>query len=132
MRGLWTPFAFLILAGPLVACAGAGGPGAVAPRDPEIITLQEIQATQAQTAYEVVQQLRPRWMLRNRGDRSFSEGAADFTKVSVDGMPPREFDHLKEISKTVLVEIRRLSPSEATMLYGTGFNAGLIKVTTRH
>ena len=131
MLGKWTLFPILLGAGAVVACASGGPPRGDVGRDPEVITLAEIEASQAQTAYELVQQLRPRWTIRNRGDRSFTEEAADFTKVSVDDMAPVEFDHLRQIPRTSILEIRRLSPSEATMRYGTGFNAGLIKVTTR-
>lgn len=132
MRSSWKPFALLLVAGPLLACATGGPPPAAATgRDPEVITLEEIEATEAGTALQLVQQLRPRWMMRNRGDRTVTLNEADNTKVSVDGMAPREFAYLEEIPRAAVLEIRRLSPREATMLYGTGFNAGLIKVTTK-
>ncbi len=131
MRGSWTPFALLLLAGPLLACAGGGAPGAGTQRDADVITLAEIEATEAESAYQVVQQLRPRWMTRNRGARSFAASEADYTRVVVDDMPPREFDHLREIPRDALRELRLLSPREATLLYGTGYSAGIIKVTTK-
>ena len=131
MRGPWTSFALLLLAGPLLACAGGGALGTGAGRDADVITLAEIEATQVATAYQLVQQLRPRWMNRSRGDRSFGVAEADRIKVTVDGLPPREFDYLGDIPRDALLELRLLSPREATLLYGTGFNAGIIKVTTK-
>jgi len=115
----------------LVGCAGGGGPSTQTPRDYNVITLEEIEATEAITAYQIVQQLRPRWMVRNRGDRSFAVDDSDYAKVIVDEMPPREFDFLRELRREVLQEIRFLEPRDATLLYGTGYNAGVIKVTTK-
>ncbi|MDP2955407.1 MAG: hypothetical protein Q8N53_03220 [Longimicrobiales bacterium] len=131
MRGSWTPFALLLFAGPLLACAGGGARGTETERNADVITLAEIEAAQVATAYQLVQQLRPRWMIRSRGDRSFGVSEADRIKITVDGMPPREFDYLGDLARDALLELRLLSPREATLLYGTGFNAGLIKVTTK-
>lgn len=131
MRGSWKLVALLLLTGLLPGCAAVGPAGTSTERDQNVITLEEIEAAQVETAYQLVQQLRPRWMNRSRGDRSFGVGGADRIRISVDGMPPREFDYLGDLSKTVLLELRLLSPAEATMQFGTGFNAGLIKVTTK-
>jgi hypothetical protein len=131
MGHLRRPLPPLILSALLAACAGGGGSGSPAPRDYNVITLAEIEASQAETAYQLVQQLRPRWMIRNRGDRSFSVDAADYAKVIVDELPPREFDYLRELRRGTLQELRFLEPREATFLYGTGYNAGVIQVTTR-
>jgi hypothetical protein len=114
----------------LPACAtgpSSGGP----PRDQNLITLAEIEETQAETAYHLVQKLRPRWMVRNRGRRSVTDGPADFARVVLDDLPPREFEFLREIAKDSVHEIRFLDAREATFLYGTGYNAGVLKVTTR-
>jgi hypothetical protein len=131
MRRSRVPLALLFLAVPLLGCASGPTSGAGTPRDPEVITLAEIEATQARTALEIVQQLRPSWMTRHRGERSFSTSAQDYTRVVVDDMAPREFTHLSEISRAALLELRFLSAREATLLYGTGFNEGIIKVKTR-
>ena len=131
---LTTAFLLLALAA-LAACASGGGAGAGSgieePRDYNVITLEEIQATEAETAYHIIQQLRPRWMVRNRGQRTLMETEADYAKVIVDDMPPREFDFLRELAREILLEMRFLEARDATLLYGTGFNAGVVKVTTR-
>jgi len=131
MRTLRMPTLLFAASTLLVGCTGGGGPSTQAPRDYNVITLEEIQATEAITAYQIVQQLRPRWMVRNRGDRSFAVDDSDYAKVIVDEMPPREFDFLRELRREVLQEIRFLEPRDATLLYGTGYNAGVIKVTTK-
>ncbi len=132
MRRSRVPLALLFLAVPLLGCASGPTSGAGTPRDSELITLAEIEATQAQTAYQIVQQLRPRWMAtQHRGARSFSSSQQDYVRVVVDDMAPRELAHLGEISRDALLELRFLSAREATLLYGTGFNEGIIKVKTR-
>lgn len=120
----------LLLSGLVAACATAGDQGPEG-RNPDVITLAEIEATEARTAFDIVQQLRPRWTVRNRGSRSFSTGVADNTRVVLDDLPPREFDFLREIDREMIQEIRYLSPREATFLYGTGYNAGIIEVITK-
>jgi hypothetical protein len=125
-----TTLVFLLLLGPLAGCAAGSAPGAGS-RDQDIITAEEIAESRAQTALDLIQQLRPRWAVRSRGERTFVESAYDYPRVVVDDLPPREFDSLREIPKEVLVEIRFLNPREATLLYGTGHTQGVIRVTTK-
>ena len=49
----------------------------------------------------------------------------------LDDLPPREFNSLREIPREAILEIRFLDAREATFLYGTGYNAGVVKVTTK-
>ena len=98
----------------------------------DVIGLPEIQVSEAATAHDLVQELRPRWLIQNRGQRSFDEGAQDAPRVILDDIPQPSLDYLREIPRDVIQEIRMISPREATFLYGTGFSAGIIKVTTKH
>jgi len=120
--------AFLLVLGPLAGCAAGAGPGA---RDQDVITAEEISESQAQTALDLIQQLRPRWAVRSRGERTFVGSSDDYPRVVVDNLPPREFDSLREIPWEILVEIRFLNSREATLLYGTGHTQGIIRVTTK-
>lgn len=130
MRRSWAPLALVLLAGPLYACGG-GAASAGTQRNADVITLEEIQAADVATAMDVVSLLRPRWLGRSRGPRTLMDSGQDFTRVSVDGGAPQDAAYLDEIPRDVLLELRLLSAREATFLFGTGFNAGLIKVTTR-
>ena len=127
---LWI-FAVLAPLALLAACAGSGSGPSRPQSDRNVISLAEIEETEARDAYEVVQQLRPRWMVRNRGQRTMFEDGADFAKVVVDEFPPREFDVLREIPRETIFEIRFLEPREATFLYGSGYNEGVVKVITK-
>lgn len=122
----------LILAG-LGGCAGGGTPSGTGPGsgNRDIISMAEIQESQAATALDIIQELRPRWLMRNRGLRTI-EGTLDAPYVVMDDLPPRRLEYLGEIPRDVLVELRWIPPREATFLYGTGFTEGVIKVTTRH
>ena len=131
---MWTAqraFTLLAFVGVFGACSTAGTSGSQSTQDRNLITLAEIEASEARTAYDLVRQLRPRWMVRNRGQRSISEGPSDYAKVMLDELPPREFDSLREIPRETILEIRFLEPREATFLYGTGYNAGVVKVTSK-
>ena len=68
--------------------------------------------------------------MRNRGERTI-EGSLAIPAVILNDLPPRSLDFLREIPRDVLLEIQIISPREATFLYGTGYTAGIIKVTTK-
>jgi hypothetical protein len=123
-----------LLIGPILflASACASGPSSGAPPpDRYVITLAEIQATEAETAYQIIQQLRPRWFVRNRGVRTFAAGGEATLRVVVDELPPRELEFLYQLPREILQELRFLDAREATFKYGTGHDAGIIEVTTR-
>jgi hypothetical protein len=116
----------------LLASACATGPSSGAPQeDRNVISLSEIQSTEAEDAYQIIQQLRPRWFVRNRGVRTFSEGNLATLRVVVDNLPPREIEFLHQLAREILQEIRFLDSREATFKYGTGHDAGIIEVTTK-
>ncbi len=115
-----------------VACASGGSTSAAASRNQDVIGLAEIQASEAPTALDLIQELRPRWLIQNRGQRSFGEGAQDAPQVILDDIPQPSLDSLGEIPRDAIQEIRMISPRDATFQYGTGFPAGIIKVTTKH
>jgi hypothetical protein len=58
--------------GALACGARSNSEGQPRPSYSNIITREELQALQARTAYEAVQQLRPRWLQVSGGPRSFS------------------------------------------------------------
>jgi hypothetical protein len=105
-----------------------------------LISEAEIKALigSAQTALEVVQRLRPA-MLRSRngsttgnnGARSSSASSPNEPHVYFDGQPMGGLRALGEIMISQIREIRYLTPTDATTMFGTGNPAGAIQVFGR-
>jgi hypothetical protein len=91
-------------------------------RSRDVITADEIaERGDLQTAWDAVKRLRPAF-LRVRGSRSGTSGM-DVLRIYI--------DTLKSISADAVLEIRRLSASDATFRYGRDHPQGAIVVTTR-
>ena len=58
--------------GTLACAARSNSEGQPRPSNSDIITREELQALNVRTAYEAIQQLRPRWLQVSGGPRSFS------------------------------------------------------------
>lgn len=125
MRWFITPIAALVIA----ACASSGGSGPS--RDRNTITAEEVAAlTQAGTAYDVVQQLRPEY-LRTRGLRSMSASEPAGAVVYVDNVRRGGPASLRAIPRESVLDIRYLNGADATTMYGTNHGDGAILVRTR-
>ena len=96
--------------------------------NPDVITAEEIAATNVATAFEVVERLRPQF-LRTRGPSS----ALLETRITVfqDNMNLGGIDMLRQIRAADVQEIRYLSASDATTRFGSGHPAGAIVVTSK-
>lgn len=124
------PFILLVLIGltvPLVSCAAgtaSGGPRG----NSSLITTEELEDARrdAQNLYAVIERLRPNW-LRTRG--STLRERID-PVVYVDGHRYGELESLLQIALVAVLEVRWISPSEATFQYGTGHAGGIIAVST--
>lgn len=111
----------------LGACATHRAGPAGSPRDLDVLTRDEIEQTDARTAYDAVARLRPRFLiLRGPTDR---QGQTP-RRVIVDGVPHEDFSALSYIRADEVIEIRFLSSSEATMRFGTGYPMGALLVRT--
>jgi hypothetical protein len=107
------------------ACASSGQPGQSRPRrNSNLITAEELSELSVSTAYEAVRQLRPGW-LQGRGRQGLP---VVYRNNSRWGGDPRSLESIRIIA---ISEMRFLSASDATTLYGTGFTGGVILVVTR-
>ena len=106
-----------------VACASGGGGTGAPRRNPELITRAEIEATDALTALEVVQQLRPTFLR--------PPGQSDPVVVYVDGARRGNISELRSLQRATLEQIRYINANDATLRWGTGHRSGAIEVTTR-
>ena len=113
-----------------LACA----PAATRPRggaDPQLITEEEVEASRAPTAYEVIQKLRANF-LSYRGETSFSRSNSQpYPTVYLDGQQYGPLSILRNIPASQVSTIRLYRSWEATTKFGTGNMGGVIAITTR-
>ena len=113
-----------------VACA----PPATRPRggaDPQIITEEEVEASRAATAFEVIQKLRANF-LSYRGETSFNRNNSQpYPTVYLDGQQFGPIATLRNIPASQVSTIRLYRSWEATTKFGTGNMGGVIAITTR-
>jgi hypothetical protein len=112
-----------------VACASAttAGPDG-GRRSPNLITLQEMQQRgQFSSLYDLVRDLRPRW-LRAQGPDSF--GAPGQVQVHMDGNRLGSVEALRTLSAHGVTSITWLGPIDAAARFGLDHGHGVILVST--
>jgi len=97
-------------------------------RSADLITREEIQAfaPNAQTAYDVVKQLRSLWLQR-RGPSSINLAAQE-VQIYVDGVNRGGPSALAEIRGSEVQELQHLRAADATQRYGVNHENGAILV----
>lgn len=97
-------------------------------RNPDIISLEEIQAfaPNAQTAFDLVKQLRSLW-LQQRGPSSLSQ-AASGVQIYVNGVNRGGPSALTEIRAADVMELQHLRAADATQRYGINHENGAILI----
>lgn len=123
----WIRPVVLLVTATAIACAPAATGGKA--RNHNVLTSEEIAASQATTAHDAIKNLRPMF-LRSRGQTTL-EGTGQSAHVFLDGQKYGDIETLKTMSVQTVREIRFLSASDATTKYGTGYTAGIIEVWTR-
>jgi outer membrane cobalamin receptor len=98
--------------------------------DRDVITEEEIAATSAINAYEVVQKLRGNF-LSNRGKTTILGKSSSTPVVYVDGVRYGEILSLRNITATTVQSIRLYRAWEAQQKYGNDVMGGVIEVTTK-
>jgi hypothetical protein len=105
------------------------GPGEIS--NSQLITEDEIDASRAATAYEVIQKLRANF-LSNRGETSFNKNTSQpYPTVYLDGQEYGPISTLRNIPASQIANIRLYRSWEATTKFGSGNMGGVIAVTTR-
>ena len=113
-----------------LACA-APAPRPRGGGDPQLITEEEVEASRAPTAYEVIQKLRANF-LSYRGETSFNRNNSQpYPTVYLDGQQYGPLGSLRNIPASQVSTIRLYRSWEATTKFGTGNMGGVIAVTTR-
>lgn len=105
------------------------GPGEVS--NSQLITEDEIDASRAPTAYEVIQKLRANF-LSYRGETSLNRtNSQPYPAVYVDGQEFGPIGTLRTIPASQISTIRLYRSWEATTKFGSGHMSGVIEITTR-
>lgn len=105
------------------------GPGEIS--NSQVITEEEIVASRAVNAYEVIHKLRANF-LTNRGETGFNRGQSNpYPTVYVDDQEFGPISTLSSIPAAEIAMIRLYRVSEANARYGTRNLAGVIAITTR-
>jgi outer membrane cobalamin receptor len=115
----------------IVACAAPAVSSHSEDSRAQLITQEEIEASRAPTAYEVIQKLRANF-LTYRGETSFDKNKSQaYPTVYVDGQEYGSVTMLRNIPASQVATIRLYRAWEATTKFGTGNMGGVIAVTTR-
>lgn len=122
------PIAWLLAVLLLVACTRQSTGAGSADRD--TITEEEIAASSASNAYEVVQKLRGNF-LSNRGKTTILNKSSSMPMVYLDGVRFGEIPSLRNISATTIQSIRLYRAWDAQQRYGNDVMGGVIEVTTK-
>jgi len=125
---LLLPSGTLLLLCTLAACGTTSGSS----RGPaNLLTRTEIETSGAVTAYDLVRELRPQF-LRSRGVLSMDDpSGGGYAVVYMDEAFRGDLDALRTIVVEDVVEIRYISPADATTRWGTGHAGGVIHVRGR-
>lgn len=125
--------AFLVTAA--LACASnpsssagptpAATPAATAPRNPDVITAEELTNPSVSTGsvLDAVRRLRPNFLM-TRGSTSIQNSSAGSVHISLDGGPLQAVSTLSNLRASEVVEIRYLSASAATQRFGVAAGSG--------
>ena len=99
-------------------------------RDSNQLTAQELQGTQYQNAFDLIQTTRPRW-LQPRGPQSFTDRTAGEVMVYLDGTRIGGPSTLRRIMASDMESAQYLNASEAASRYGLNHSGGAILISTR-
>lgn len=121
-----------IIVASLFACTSAQRLPARQGADPQLITEEEVVASLATTAYEVIRNLRPNF-LSYRGETSFDRRTSrPYPNVYVDDQAFGSISVLHSIPAADVSSVRLYRSWEAMTKYGTGNAGGVIAISTRH
>jgi hypothetical protein len=100
--------------------------------DPQLITENEVVASLATTAYELIHNLRPNF-LTYRGETSFDRRTSrPYPNVYVDDQPFGTVSILHSIPSADVSSVRLYRAPEAMTKFGLGNAGGVIAISTRH
>jgi hypothetical protein len=126
----WQIVRMLALAVVVTACASRGKSGARQPNArADLLTAEEMRASQWRNAYDAVSSLRARW-LQPRGPDTII-GKPGEVQVHLDDVRVGGVDTLREIPVIEIAYIQFFDPATASARWGLDHSHGAIYVSTR-
>jgi hypothetical protein len=130
MRLLGRSSVSLLLALTALACSASRSGSSSGPRTrPDYIDAEEIRRGQYSSAYDLIRNVRPRWM-QARGPDSIV-GPRGEVQVLVDDVRLGGVDRLREVPVIGIVYIQFFDPNTAAGRWGLGYGHGAIYISTR-
>jgi hypothetical protein len=114
----------------LSACAAQSGAPRTGTRDPNLITVEELENANAATLLDAVNRLRPQF-LRSRGVVSLQDPNPPTAVVYLDGQRVGGIEFLERMSPLGVISVRYMTPVDASSRYGFNHEGGAILVSTR-
>lgn len=109
-----------------LGCASTGTTRPTTRRSPNVISSEEIAATQGVvSAYDAIQRLRPQWLTTSR---TRSTGTQDELWVYLDTNRYGTMETLRQLPIGGITEFRYMNAAEATNRFGTGHSGGVIVI----
>ena len=99
-------------------------------RNPNVITADQISASQQTNAYDVVSRLRPNY-LKSRGRTTVYTQGSDYAAVFLDGQSYGDLSSLRNISTPQIRSIQFIRGTDAVTTYGLQYGAGVIAIRTK-
>ncbi len=113
----------------LMSCGTPGSQGTLL-GDPDVITRDEIAENNASNAYELVQSLRPQWLI-TRGQRSLQQPAEVSIVIYLDNARLGAPDSMRGVALGAVQYLRFFPAPEATQRWGGGHLHGAILISTQ-
>jgi hypothetical protein len=121
----------LMLVMAVTSCVTASAGGGTGGSAGDVITAAELEQHQGEDLLALIMRSRPTW-LHMRRQPTADQPDTNPMVVVIDGVPQQPgLDPLRVLKVSDLRDVRRLSPSDATMRFGTNMTAGAILVTTK-
>ena len=122
------PLVAPVLAAVLAGCAMNPAPGTTVQRN--LVSSEDLVATNSPMLYDALQLLRPEWM-RGRGPISASDPTEARANVYMNGTRMGDLDYLREVYVSDVAEVRYWPVGEAGARFGMGNPRGVIEIISR-
>jgi hypothetical protein len=121
---------YLIALAAALGCATTSGGSGARGGGGNVITEQELAASNVSNAYEAVERLRPNF-LRSRGPSSLRTDVTSLPTVYVGRQKYGDASALRQIPISTITQIRFFTASEAAVSFGMDNPNGVIEVTLK-